>query len=233
MAICKNKDYIFETMRSKNICFWSAKDTDEINSFEGNDIDESIISLNNLLQAYSNSGVLTIILYKKSKTDLGEGGNIKNAKLTIKFDTSISQPVMSTIPQTPTNYQDNRLDALTSQIAALSDKIEGIGEMEEEEEEVETPSEVLIESLKPHIPALTGLLLTKLGLTAPIANAPINGIGENTTNNIVEIVNELEMIDSDISTKLKKLVYLAKNDINTYKLAVSFLENLVSNEKIK
>jgi len=229
MAICKNKDYVFETMRSKNICFWSVKDTDEINSFEGTDIDESIIALNNLLQAYTNSGVLTIILYKKSKSELGEGGNIKNAKFTIKFDTSINS---IPTPQPTTNYHDNKFDILTNQIAALTEKIEGIGEMEEEEEEEpeETPSKVIIDSLKPHIPALTGLLLSKLGLSP--TPTPINGI-DNVSNDILDIVNELETIDTNINYRLKKLVYLAKNDINTYTLAVNFLNNLVSDEKIK
>lgn len=230
MAICKNKDYVFETMRLKNICFWSVKDTDEINSFEGTDIDESIIALNNLLNAYTNSGVLTIILYKKSKSELGEGGNIKNAKFTIKFDTSINS---IPTPQATTNYHDNKFDILTNQIAALTEKIEGIGEMEEEEEEEpeeETTTKIIINNLKPYIPALTGLLASKLGLSP--TPTPINGI-ENISNDILDIVNQLESIDTNINYRLKKLVYLAKNDINTYTLAVNFLNNLVSDEKIK
>ena len=114
------------------------------------------------------------------------------------------------------------------------------GEDEEEDEEddedeeigqVETPANVFLESIKPHIPAITGLLLTKFGLIPQQQVEGINGIADNETD-IDMIINELESVDANIITRLKKLVYLAKNDKNTYNLAVNFLNNLVPDSKV-
>jgi hypothetical protein len=221
-------------MRTKSLCCWKVSDGDGLlNNHEGTDIEDSIVQLNNCLNAYVNSGVVIIAISKKTGKEIAKGGDIKLDSFKIKYDTSIN----SAIPQNNNiGFQHDRLDAITQQIQSIKDKIDSIEEEEEEEEEeeigqVETPANVFLESIKPHIPAITGLLLTKFGLIPQQQVEGINGIADSETD-IDMIINELQSIDENIVIRLKKLVYLAKNDKNTYNLAVNFLNNLVSDNKV-
>ncbi len=235
MAICKDKNYIFDTMRTKSLCCWRVSDGDgTLNNYEGTDIEDSIVQLHNCLNAYINSGVVLISISRKTGKEINKGGDIKNENYKIKYDTSLNSNVQQ---QNNIGVQHDRLDAITQQIQSIKDKIDNIEEEEEEEEEeeigqIETPANVFLESIKPHIPAITGLLLSKIGLIPQQQQVEgINGISDNETD-IDVIINELETVDANIITRLKKLVYLAKNDKSTYNLAVNFLNNLVPDNKV-
>lgn len=236
MAICKDKNYIFDTMRTKALCCWRVSDNDgTLNNYEGTDIEDSIVQLHNCLNAYTNSGVVLISISRKTGKEINKGGDIKNENFKIKFDTSVNSAVQQ---NNNIGFQHDRLDALTQQIQSIKDKIDTIEEEDEEDDDdeeigqVETPANVFLESIKPHIPAITGLLLTKFGLIPQQQQVEgINGIADNETD-IDIIINELESVDANIITRLKKLVYLAKNDKNTYNLAVNFLNNLVPDSKV-
>ncbi len=242
MAVTKNKEYIFNLMRSKSVSNWKILDNKEkIDEYSGSDIDESIVCLNSAIDAFSGSGIITIVLHRKANEELAEGGDLKTGVYKIKFDLSqksIAQSVNGTdeiaglIRQNESLKYENKIEQLQQQINSLTEMLSGVEE--EEEEEMDQPNNIFIESIKPHIPAITGAILMKLGLM-PQQVQPINGIdtdNEISALNSVQYIEELLTIDPEFTNRLKKLVYLAKNDNGTYKLAVNFLNNLVSDSKV-
>lgn len=237
MAVTKQKEYIFNLMRNKAVANWKLLDGKEkIDEHAGNDIDESIVYLNSALDAFSGSGIVTIVLTKKNNDEFAEGGDLKTGVYKIKFDLTNKSIVSNNdnidniaglIRQNENLKYENKIEQMQAQINSLTEMLSGVEEEEEEEEE--KPVNVLMDQIKPYLPAITGAILYKLGLAPQqTVNQPINGIDYS----INDTVDELAEIDPDIAIRLKKLVYLAKHDRNTYNLATNFLNNLVSDNKI-
>jgi len=92
MAGIKDVNFIFDTMRQKNLPYWKAYlGSDPLSSYDEGNVEDSIVTLKKLLEAIENQTVRIVVRPKTSK-DLGAGGDTKTNVFTYYFETKNLNP---------------------------------------------------------------------------------------------------------------------------------------------